>query len=160
MSLFLMANTVSLQPKVLMAYTYNSQNCEDSYQCPSEFDPQLTDILWPRSQGLDGYGFSHSGYYLPDAVWFNWLRQPDTGARSCLLISGVSRDSNGAILPNCQITAYTTADNVAQGGPVTSANDGAFAVPTYSTANHYIVAYKTSSPSNLAGSSDTNLTGS
>jgi hypothetical protein len=159
MSLFLMANTISLQPHVLMGVIFNVQDVEDSYRLwASEYDAQYTDVLWPRSQGLDGYAYSYSSVTPPDSQWFNWPTS-DSGSRSCLLISGASRDLNGNLLAGCQITAYTTADNVVQGGPVTSANDGAFSVPTYSTGNHYIVAYKASSPSDLAGSSDINLTG-
>lgn len=159
MSLFLMANTTSLQPHILMDITFNVQNVEDSYKLwAAEYDAQCTDVLWPRSQGLDGYSFSHTSITPPDSAWFNWPRS-DSGSRSCLLIQGITRDSNGSVLPNCNIDAFTQADDVKQGQTVSN-NDGTFSCPTYISSAHYLVAYKASSPNNLAGSSDVNLTGS
>lgn len=159
MSHFLYSSTgtapIALMNDKLHADDYAYRHIEDSFNTPSEFDPVITDVLWPRSQGLSGNAYEIDGTYVPDSVWYNWPRQ-DSGSRSCYLITGVTRDANGSILANCTVNAFTSVDNVLQGTDL-SDNLGYFTVSTYSSGNHYLVAYKASTPSNLAGSSDNNL---
>jgi hypothetical protein len=147
---------IALMNDKLHADDYAYRHVEDSFLTPSEFDPTIMDILWPRSQGLNGAMYDTDGIYVPDPAWFNWPRQ-DSGSRSCYLISGITRDANGNPLANCNIDAFTLADDVKQ-GTIQSDSSGYFAIPTYATGNHYLVAYKASSPSNLAGTTDNNLT--
>jgi hypothetical protein len=154
MSLFLKSSTLSLQPGVLLSEgAFNTQHVEDSFRRPAEYE-QTTDIFWPRGRGMGGVSGEGS---LPSAGWFSWPRM-DSGARSCLIIAGVTRDLNGAILANCSVECITVAGDIRQ-STVLSGNDGTFACPTYVAGNHYLVAYKASSPANLAGSTDQNLTG-
>ena len=155
MSIFLKSSTISLQPGVLMDPNFNSQNVEDSYKRPAEYDIQSVDVLWPRSQGSQGQ--FNTKNVSGNAAWYNWPRA-DSGSRSCLIISGITRDQNGAVLANCNIDCFTTADDVKQ-STVLSSNVGAFSAPTYSSGTHYLVAYKATSPSNLAGSTDINISG-
>jgi hypothetical protein len=162
MSHFLYSSTgtvpICLLNDKLHADDYTYRHVEDSFNTPSEFDPVFTDVLWPRSQGLNGAIYDTDGLYVADSAWFNWPRQ-DSGARSCNVITGITRDANGNPLPNCNIDAFTTVDDVKQGS-IQSDSSGYFSIPTYASGAHYLVAYKASSPSNLAGSTDNNLTAS
>lgn len=73
-------------------------------------------------------------------------------------IFGITKDSTGAVLANCTVKLYTTADDTLR-GTVTSGADG-----TYEFRNRspffacYVVAYKVGSP-DLSGTTINTLTG-
>ena len=155
--------TNTIQNGIVYDINLNVRHVEDYYTTPTEYSTQyLTDILWPRSTGF----LSNSTNYDVDTLcppqprWFNWPTQ-DAGAKSALLITGTTKDSSGNALPYCTVNAYTTADNILR-GTTTSDINGNFQVATYISGSHYVVSYRAASGpyGDVAGSTDTNLTGS
>lgn len=113
-------------------------------------------MLWPSSRwvGSDAGGY---GLFGQDAADFGrWAANAggafeETGGQQCRKLVGTSRDASGAPLGSCVVRGYVTATN-ALAGTVTSDSSGYFALCTYSTGAHYLVAYKAGSP-DVAGSS-------
>lgn len=63
-----------------------------------------------------------------------------------LIISGVTKDSSGAVLPNCNVTLYRTSDDQVMGKGVSDAN-GNYSFSSGSLSEqYYVVAYKAGSP--------------
>jgi hypothetical protein len=120
------------------------------YRIPSEYDPLLTDRLWDRSGLLSGFCGAFDGINISYAEYYEW---PDyeTGARSCNIISGITRDANGDPLGGCAVHAFTTSDDIEQGEAVSDINGG-YALDTPRTDAHYLVAYKAGAP-DVAGTS-------
>lgn len=72
-------------------------------------------------------------------------------------VSGITKDSTGAILPNCVVTLYRTADNTFA-TQITSDANGAYSFPASSELTHYAVAYKVGAP-DVAGTTVNTLVG-
>lgn len=67
------------------------------------------------------------------------------GAAVNYRISGVTRDSSGAVLANCRVELFVTARDVAISETVSGA-DGSFSFDNPGTGPFYLVAYKTGAP--------------
>jgi hypothetical protein len=78
-----------------------------------------------------------TGPFIPDL--------PPTLGHS-LVISGVTKDSAGAVLGSCAVDLFTTADDVIQGRTVSDASTGAYSFSAGGGRTYYIVAYKAGSP--------------
>lgn len=142
---------------VLYDGTYRVRHMEAYYQPQTEYDIYLTDVLWPRSRGLNnGAIYDTDTCYQPQATWYNWPTQ-NQGSRSVYLISGITKNSSGNALGNCTVNAFTTADKVLQ-GTTTSDGQGNYQCPTFSNGNHFLVAFKTGTP-DTAGSTDNDIVG-
>jgi hypothetical protein len=77
------------------------------------------------------------------------------------MVSGVTRDSSGAVLGNCVVELYETASDIALFKTTSDASTGAFTFTCarFSPATHYLVAYLAGSP-DTAGTSVNTLVGS
>ena len=154
--------TNNLQTGMITDITQQTRQVEDYYQPVSEYVQPLTDVIWPRSTGFLSNSTNYDVDTLcpPQSRWFNWPTQ-DSGSRSALWITGTTKDSSGNALPYCTVNAYTAVDNILRGTTTSDAN-GNFQVATYSSGSHYIVSYRAAQGAygDVAGSTDTNLTGS
>lgn len=76
------------------------------------------------------------------------------------MISGVTRDSAGAILGGCVVELYQTLTDLPLQKVTSDATTGAFTFTAarYAPTTHYIVAYKAGSP-DVAGTTLNTLTG-
>jgi hypothetical protein len=135
----------------------DDRGMEDVYRQLSHYDILLTDVLWPRSQMItDGQLWCTDGTQVNDCVWWAWPRYDATGAHSCYMISGITKDSGGNPLPGVTVEAYTTADDVFRGKCV-SGPDGGYNCPTLINAAHYLRAYLVGNP-DVAGTTRNDLT--
>lgn len=60
-------------------------------------------------------------------------------------ISGVTKDSAGAVLASCRVELFRTADDSPVSQTTSNAN-GVYIIPASNVLQHYIVAYKAGSP--------------
>lgn len=81
------------------------------------------------------------------------------GTHARKVISGITKDSTGAILGSCTVKVYGTTDDIEVDSAVSDAVTGAYAVGVPTSGNYYIVAYKAGSP-DVAGTTVNTLTGS
>jgi len=76
-----------------------------------------------------------------------------------LNLSGVTKDSTGAILGSCVVELYVTSSDRVVGKTISDATTGAYTFSITFSGPFYIVAYKAGSP-DLAGTTVNTLTGS
>jgi hypothetical protein len=72
-------------------------------------------------------------------------------------LSGVTRDSTGAVLAGCNVKLFRTADDSLVSQTTSDAN-GIYIIPASPALQHYLVTYKTGSP-DVTGASVNTLTG-
>src|SRR3954466_7263126 len=72
-------------------------------------------------------------------------------------ISGVTRDANSAVLPNCTVVIFRTSDNSIAAVTTSDAN-GNYLVPASPNVSHYAVAYLAGAP-DVAGTSVNTIVG-
>ena len=153
MSIFLRQESIA--PTLLHDNDY--KNMEDIYKRPTEYDNYISDVLWPRAQMLTSCQiWCTDGSMLNDPIWWAWPRYDGTGAHSCYMISGVTKDAGGNPLPGVTVEAYTAADDVMRGSCV-SGPDGGYNCPTLINAPHYLRAYLVGNP-DVAGTTRNDLT--
>lgn len=93
----------------------------------------------------------------PAGVVRDWGRTPLPATR--LLISGVTKDSAGAILGSCAVALYRTADDKLMERTTSDVTTGAYAFQSVVLGSaYYVVAYKAGSP-DVAGTTVNTLTG-
>jgi hypothetical protein len=134
-----------------------ANNVRIEYRRTSVFDPSLDKNLWTRS------GFSQNGnYFISDggsinpAKWFEDIETFTIGMRSHYSIVGSTKDSAGAPMAAVTLEAYRTSDDTKQGYCISNAI-GEYTLPTQTTGNHYVRAYKVGGAFNYGGTSDENL---
>lgn len=136
--------------------TEPGNNLFPQYRRPTQYDRSLVINLWPRS------GFSNDGNWhfsagnVHESTWFEDITTYSIGARSHYSIVGSTKDSSGTAMAAVTLEAYTTADDVKR-GECTSNAQGEYTLPTQTTGNHYVRAYKVGGAFNYGGTSDENL---
>lgn len=85
------------------------------------------------------------------------FRSPPFNATS-LYISGVTRDSTGAVLGGCVVQLFRTSDDAIIAEQVSDGSTGAYSFPILVGGPFYVVAYKAGTP-DLAGTTVNTLTG-
>lgn len=114
------------------------------------------------SMGFRNSSFSTNGNYfilaesgINSAVWF--LAPPNKrGSKSHYSIVGQTLDSTGTAMAAVTLEAFSTSDDVKRGECVSN-SQGEYVLPTQTTGNHYVRAYKAGGAFNYGGTSDENL---
>jgi hypothetical protein len=122
-----------------------------------DYDTYMMD--WPLC-GIIG-GFSPMGFsnivrapsYDPFIQASNW-----TGHMGWQTVSGITRDTNSAVLPSATVILFRTADDLKMDKDISDPNSGAYALHTSDTGTHYVAIFKNGSP-NVSGISDNTLVG-
>jgi hypothetical protein len=99
----------------------------------------------PQVLGLNAYG----------QIGTLWYRSFAPSILSVL--AGVSRDNAGAILGNCTVKVFRTADDVKVAETVSNATTGAWSVPMMPGGPFYYVEYKIGAPDRAGTSINTNV---
>lgn len=91
--------------------------------------------------------------WLPSVV-HELLPKPPTD----FTISGITRDSAGAVLVSCVVNLFRTSDNVLMQSTTSDATTGAYTFTGTGQINQFLVSYKAGSP-DVAGTSRNDLMG-
>lgn len=115
--------------------------------------------LWSRpAESLPRFSPMGQSGIIGAANWDPFVRASNwTGHLGWKTISGVTRDTNGAVLGGVNVHCFRTADDLLI-YQSTSDVGGIYAVYTYDTGAHYLVAYKSGTP-DLSGTTANTLTG-
>jgi hypothetical protein len=124
----------------------------------ANFGPAYSDRLWPRSRLQGSDPAAPTDATMVERVEF-WRDDRPLGAGGWGRITGVTKDSAGAVLGGCSVHLFRTADDVEVDQVVSDAGDGTYSVGTPTDDTHYAVAYKAGSP-DVAGTTVDTLTGS
>ena len=128
-----------------------------SYRRTSIADPLLAINLWPSRSSFSNSGsWFFDGQSVHESVWFEDISTYSIGMRSHYSIVGQTLDSSAAPMSAVTLEAYTTADDVKRGECISNAI-GEYVLPTQTTGNHYVRAYKVGGAFNYGGTSDENL---
>lgn len=101
-----------------------------------------------------GLGVPGRGQGLPAFLFGRLPRPPQQ-----LALSGVTRDSSGAVLGSCVVSLYRASDDLLMERVTSDAVTGAYSFSTLGLgANYYVVAYKAGSP-DVVGTTVNTLTG-
>jgi hypothetical protein len=135
-----------------------ANNVMVSFRSSSKADPLLDINNWPSRSGFssDGNWYMNGGGALHESVWFEDISTYAIGMRSHYSIVGTTKDSTGTAMAAVTLEAYTTADDVKRGECVSNSG-GEYVLPTQTTGNHYVRAYKVGGAYNYGGTSDENL---
>jgi len=151
---------------VITLYTvmYNDETVQPSYY---KIAPPLmsgvantlrdSDILWPRSS-FTGQTDTANCAPIWDSTHQAWeWNFPATGAHVRKKISGVTKDSTGAVLGSATVQIFNTATGLLV-DTVTSDSAGNYFASDPNAVNCFAVAYEAGSP-DVAGTTKNNLTG-
>ena len=118
--------------------------------------PQYSDVVWPRSslRGADGTAIANI-WESAHQMW-EWIFPP-TGVHVEKKISGVTKDSTGAILAGATVMLFNTATGLLV-DTVVSDSAGNYYCSDPNAVNCFAVAYEAGSP-DVAGTTKNNLTG-
>lgn len=134
-----------------------ANNVMVGYRRTSVADMDLAKNLWPSRSGFSNDGnWYFSGGTIHESQWFEDITTYSIGARSHYSIVGTTKDSTGAVMSAVTLEAYTTADDVKRGECISNSG-GEYHLPTQTTGNHYVRAYKVGGAFNYGGTSDENL---
>lgn len=134
-----------------------ANNVMPSFRRTSKADPLLDINNWPSRSGFSNDGSWHfSAGTIHEATWFEDISTYAIGMRSHYSIVGLTKDSLGAAMSAVTLEAYTTADDVKRGECISNSG-GEYTLPTQTTGNHYVRAYKVGGAFNYGGTSDENL---
>jgi len=135
---------------IVIGPDYTDRNCLDSsyrwgHGAAAAERPWQDGALWPMSRfaGMAG-DMSNQVNGTYGGAW-GTIAQDFAGGQQAKKLIGTTLDSAGAPLGSCVVEAFTTADDVKQGS-VTSDTAGYYALCTFKTTAHYIVAYKAGAP--------------
>lgn len=129
------------------------------HQCmrKTEFDTYFN--IWPTGGILGGFSPMTQSGILPAAPYNPFLQSSNwTGHLGWKTFSGITRDTNSAILGSTVVALFRTSDDLRMDERTSDPSTGAYAVYSSDTGNHYLVAYKAGSP-DVSGTTANNLTG-
>lgn len=114
---------------------------------------------WPTSRIAGGFSPMGLGGVLAQDSWDAYTREANwTGHKGWKTISGVTRDTNSAVLPSCQVLLFRTSDKLLMDEKTSDPNTGEYSVYTSDTGNHFVNWYKAGAP-DRAGTSVNTLVG-
>lgn len=119
---------------------------------------RATDILWPRSsfQGTSDNGATVATIWESAHQMWEW-NFPPTGVHVRKKISGVTKDSTGAVLAGATVQIFNTSTGLLV-DTVVSDSAGNYYASDPNAVNCFAVAYEAGSP-DVAGTTKNNLTG-
>jgi hypothetical protein len=123
-----------------------------------QYGTQYSDTLWTRSRMISGDPGVSAGTEIMPITRFWWVIAP-RGAGGWSRITGITKDSAGAVLGGCTVRLFRTADDVEVDQAVSDAGDGTYSVGVPTDDTYYCVAYLPGSP-DVAGTTVNTLTGS
>lgn len=146
----------------LFAETYVEQvrpclRATQPYALGLNFNTAYADRLWPRSRHIGSDPANSTAMPLINRVEF-WQDVRPLGAGGWARITGVTRDSTGAVLGGCAVHVFRTSDDLERDMVTSDAGDGTYSVGVDTDAAHYCVAYRPNAP-DVAGTTVNTLTG-
>lgn len=114
-------------------------------------------LLWPRSRMVGEGGVAGEPIAPQPPTWWGVMPE-EGGTQSMPAIRGFALDSVGDPIEGATIQGFVTATDLHVGRETTSKVDGSYELrTTYVGQQHYVVAYKTGSPT-VAGTTVNTLT--
>jgi hypothetical protein len=128
------------------------------YALSANYGQPYSDLLWTRSRMVSGDAGVSAGTELMPKTQFWWIVRP-LGAGGWSNITGITKDSTGAVLGGCTVHVYRTSDDLERDQVTSDAGNGTYTIGVDTDATHYCVAYKAGSP-DVAGTTVNTLIGS